>query len=128
MKVKRVENRIDSGDTTLATVLSLLSKAIDKLLPTNLVDLPHERFRVLKELLHETQFDVSGAGQISVLLRISRTRARKKQINCCGKTQGHFPRKLTNCGEPSKATTTLSANKKKYWSTPLIPPSKEQNW
>ena len=38
-----------------------ISKAIDKLLPTDLVDFPHERLRVLKELLLEVQFDVSGA-------------------------------------------------------------------
>lgn len=59
--MKRVEDRIDSGDLTLAAVLSLLSKAIEKLLPTDLVDFPHERLRVLKELLLEVQFDVSGA-------------------------------------------------------------------
>lgn len=67
--MKRVEDRIDSGDLTLAAVLLLLNKAIDKLLPTDLVDLPHERLRVLKELLLEVQFDVSGADQISGLLR-----------------------------------------------------------
>lgn len=67
--MKRVEDRIDSGNLTLAAVLSLLNKAIDKLLPTDFVDLPHERLRVLKELLLEVQFDVSGADQISGLLR-----------------------------------------------------------
>lgn len=42
INVKRVEDRIDSGDLTPAAVLSLLNKAIDKLLSTDLVDLPHE--------------------------------------------------------------------------------------
>ena len=36
--MKRVEDRIDSVDLTLAAVLLLLNKAIDKLLPTDLVD------------------------------------------------------------------------------------------
>ena len=68
IKAKRVEDRIDSGDVTLAAVLSILNKAIDKLLPPDLVDLPHERLRVLKELLLEVQLDVSDADQISGML------------------------------------------------------------
>ena len=92
--MKRVEDRIDSGDLTLATVLSLLNKAIDKLLPTDLVDLPHERLRVLKELLLEVQFDVSGADQISGLLRYLKNQGTEKAKKLLRENARSIPQKV----------------------------------
>lgn len=92
--MKRVEDRIDSGDLTLAAVLSLLNKAIDKLLPTDLVDLPHERLRVLKELLLEVQFDVSGADQISGLLRYLKNKGTEKAKKLLRENARSIPQKV----------------------------------
>ena len=92
--MKRVEDRIDSGDLTLATVLSLLNKAIDKLLPTDLVDLPHERLRVLKELLLEVQFDVPGAEQISGLLRYLKNKGTEKAKKLLRENARSIPQKV----------------------------------
>ena len=92
--MKRVEDCIDSGDLTLAAVLSLLNKAIDKLLPTDLVDLPHERLRVLKELLFEVQFDVSGADQISGLLRYLKNKGTEKAKKLMRENARSSPQKV----------------------------------
>ena len=92
--MKRVEDCIDSGDLTLAAVLSLLNKAIDKLLPTDLVDLPHERLRVLKELLFEVQFDVSGADQISGLLRYLKNKGTEKAKKLLRENARSIPQKV----------------------------------
>lgn len=92
--MKRVEDRIDSGDLTLAAVLSLLNKAIDKLLPAALVDLPHERLRVLKELLLEVQFDVSGSDQISGLLRYLKNKETEKAKKLLRENVRSIPQKV----------------------------------
>lgn len=94
IKTKRVEDRIDSGDVTLAAVLSILNKAIDKLLPPDLVDLPHERLRVLKELLLEVQFDVSDADQISGMLRYLKNKGSEKAKKLLRENAQSIPAKI----------------------------------
>ena len=121
--MKRVEDRIDSGDLTLATVLSLLNKAIDKLLPTDMVDLPHERLRVLKELLLEVQFDVSGADQISGLLRYLKNKGTEKAKKLLRENARSIPQKVDELWKAAEG-----AIRKGYWPIPLRPPSKGQNW
>ena len=94
IKAKRVEDRIDSGDVTLAAVLSILNKAIDKLLSPDLVDLPHERLRVLKELLLEVQFDVSDADQISGMLRYLKHKGSEKAKKLLRENAQSIPAKI----------------------------------
>lgn len=92
--MRRVEDRIDSGDLTLAAVLSRLNKSIDKLLTTDLVDLPHERLRVLKELLLEVQFDVSSADRISGLLRYLTNKGTEKAKKLQRENARSIPKKV----------------------------------
>lgn len=102
--MKRVEDRIDSGDLTLAAVLLLLNKSINKLLPTDLVDLPHERLRVLKELLLEVQFDVSGSGadQISGLLRYLKNKGTEKAKKLLRENARSIPQKVDELWKASE--------------------------